>query len=89
MPSRYWEVIRPGSRGVAVERLALQLATLRRQPYSGGRTVFDDDLLRQVRAFQLAEGLTPDGVAGPQTLIRLDKAAARMAPTLAGKEEGK
>lgn len=86
LPSRYWEVIRLGSRGPLVERLALQLAFLRGQPYGGGKLVYDEELQRQVRDFQLTAGLAPDGVAGPQTLIRLDKAVERAAPRLSARE---
>ena len=37
--------------------------------------VFDDQLFNQVRRFQGDHGLTADGIAGPETLIRLSNAA--------------
>ncbi len=39
-------------------------------------------LRTQVRAFQVAQGLVPDGVAGPLTLIRLNRAAGTDEPRL-------
>ena len=39
-------------------------------------------LRTQVQAFQLAQGLVPDGVAGPLTLIRLNRAAGVDEPRL-------
>jgi murein L,D-transpeptidase YcbB/YkuD len=44
--------------------------------------VFDDILTAQVKEFQLSQGLTPDGNAGPQTLNRLVNLADRTAPRL-------
>jgi len=39
-------------------------------------------LRTQVQAFQVAQGLVPDGVAGPLTLIRLNRAADTLEPRL-------
>lgn len=49
---------------------------LRQQLADGGSTaertmVFDDDLKRRVVAFQQANGLTPDGIVGDETLLRI------------------
>jgi general secretion pathway protein A len=41
-------------------------------------------LPERVRVFQLAQGLPPDGVAGPLTLMRLNRSAGVEEPTLAG-----
>ncbi|MDZ7590768.1 MAG: AAA family ATPase [Rubrivivax sp.] len=41
-------------------------------------------LPERVRVFQLAQGLPPDGVAGPLTLMRLNRSAGVDEPTLAG-----
>ena len=57
---------------------------LRQQLANGGSvertTVYDDDLKRRVVAFQRANGLTPDGIVGDETLVRLTAMAtdARM-----------
>jgi general secretion pathway protein A len=51
------------------------VAWLRQQLASGGTpertTVYDDELKRRVVAFQRANGLTPDGIVGDETLVRL------------------
>ena len=48
---------------------------LRQQLANGGTvertTVYDDELKRRVVAFQRANGLTPDGIVGDETLVRL------------------
>ena len=41
-------------------------------------------LRERVHAFQLAEGLPPDGLAGPMTLMRLNRAAGIEEPRLGG-----
>ena len=58
------------------------VAWLRQQLAIGGTTerttVYDDDLKRHVVAFQRAHGLTPDGIVGDETLVRLTATDARM-----------
>jgi len=81
---------RLGERGPAVERLSKQLAQAEgKTPETTGDPVFDDALLRQIKQFQLAQGLAPDGIVGPQTLVRLSSAADRAAPTLIRGQGGK
>ena len=69
--------LRPGMSSRDVAWLRQQLAT-------GGTTdrttVYDDELKRRVVAFQRAHGLTPDGIVGDETLVRLTALAtdARM-----------
>jgi general secretion pathway protein A len=69
--------LRPGMSSSDVTWLRQQLAT-------GGTaertTVYDDELKQRVVAFQRANGLTPDGIVGDETLVRLTAMAtdARM-----------
>lgn len=61
--------LRPGMTGRDVAWLRQQLA-------DGGQAaerplVFDEDLKQRVVAFQRANGLTPDGIVGDETLLRL------------------
>jgi general secretion pathway protein A len=75
--------IRPGDRGPAVEWLAGQFARLRGgNPETTGDAVFDEALMRQVKQFQLARGVIPDGSVGPRTLIRLVGAVDQTGPKL-------
>jgi general secretion pathway protein A len=83
MPPVTQRVIRPGDRGAAVEWLSRQLAQVQgRVVAMDSDWVFDDILTAQVKQFQLSQGLTPDGNAGPQTLNRLVNLADQTAPRL-------
>ena len=82
-PPQAHQSIQYGARGPAVAWLSQQLAS-----GSGGAAqttgdpVFDDALVRRVREFQLAQGLIPDGIVGPQTLMRLSIVSDQSAPKL-------
>lgn len=81
-PPEKSELIRTGSRGATVDWLAQQLSHLAGKKERVEHAVFDANLERQVKQFQVAQGLTPDGAAGPQTLIRLSAVADNSAPAL-------
>jgi general secretion pathway protein A len=76
-----------GSRGPAVSWLRQSLARVQ-GGNAEGPAVFDDELVRRVKAFQHAEGIAPDGVAGALTLIRLnlrrDQDLPRLSKTVLG-----
>lgn len=76
--------IRIGKRGPVVQWVAGQLARLdgREPPSPATDIVFDDALERQVRKFQIEQGLVPDGHPGAQTLMRLSSAGDRLGPKL-------
>lgn len=75
--------IRMGERGPVVEWLSKHLAlTQGGEMVPGKPPVYDAELMLQVKQFQLAQGLVPDGVAGPQTLMRLIGVADQAAPKL-------
>jgi general secretion pathway protein A len=64
--------LKPGMRGRDVLWLRQRLSDLDGQPaVRGASPVYDDDLKRRVAAFQEVESLTPDGIAGEETLVRL------------------
>ena len=76
MPTGYVQVLAPGASGPAVASLAAGLARLAGRPTvptapMGDR--YDAALLQQVAAFQLAQGLKPDGLAGPTTFMMLNR----------------
>ncbi|MEK7437129.1 MAG: AAA family ATPase [Pseudomonadota bacterium] len=87
MPPEAHENIGSGERGAAVQWLRRQLALAQgrgadpgqKQSFAQG---FDQELLRQVKQFQLLQGLVPDGVVGPRTLMRLAAVADESAPKL-------
>ncbi|HKB24794.1 MAG TPA: AAA family ATPase [Methylomirabilota bacterium] len=64
--------LKPGMRGKDVLWLRQRLSDLDGQPASRDASpVYDEDLKRRVAAFQEVESLTPDGIAGEETLVRL------------------
>jgi general secretion pathway protein A len=87
MPQNAHENIRSGERGPAVAWLSRQLARAQgRAAEASNDPLFDQALLHQVKQFQLAEGLIPDGVVGPRTLVRLAGVADQTAPKLSPKQ---
>ncbi|TAK66862.1 MAG: AAA family ATPase [Betaproteobacteria bacterium] len=89
MPPDAQETIRSGERGAAVQWLIRQLAEAQgRVSASGKDPLFDDVLERQVKQFQLAQGLIPDGAVGPQTVMRLAGVGDRSAPNLLPRQGG-
>ncbi|MBI4291002.1 MAG: AAA family ATPase [Betaproteobacteria bacterium] len=90
LPGEARENIRQGESGPAVQWLSRQLAQLQgRAVDTGKELLFDDVLVRQVKQFQLAQGLVPDGAVGPQTLMRLSAVADQAAPKLRREQGGK
>lgn len=89
LPPDTYRNIRTGERGPAVEWLSKQLAQAQGRVVKTGRNpVFDADLKRQVKQFQLSHGLVPDGVVGPRTLARLSSVADQTAPRLSSDQGG-
>jgi general secretion pathway protein A len=90
MPHEAHENMRAGERGPAVAWLIKQIAQDQgRVAEPGKNPLFDETLVRQVKQFQLAQGLIPDGAVGPQTLMRLAGIADQSAPKLTSVHEGK
>jgi len=84
LPPDTHEQIRLGKSGPAVLWLSRQLAQVQGREIPAGtqEAVFDEALARNVRQFQLEQGLIPDGAAGPQTLMRLSTVADQSGPKL-------
>ena len=83
MPPVASKVLRPDDNGPDVEWLAKQLASLDGNAVkTTGNQVFDAAMMREVKQFQLAHGLVPDGVVGNQTMMQLSSAADLKAPKL-------
>ncbi len=71
--------LRPGERAPRVERLRERLAleTGRVLAQENDPELFDAQLEAELKRFQQRHGLTPDGVAGPETLEALNLPVAR------------
>jgi len=82
-PNGYSGPVRPGHRGEIVQILGEKSAQAQNQQWIGtARLYYDVGLKEQVKSFQRAEGLTPDGVAGPITWIRMNSLTEANIPTL-------
>ena len=72
-PEAYTGVLEPGTAGPMVSWLDAQLAAVQgRAPLAEPPAVYDESLVRQVRAFQSSKGLFADGVLGPRTVIQIN-----------------
>ena len=88
-PPGYEGELKPGDRGPAVTWLGQALATLQGKPLlPESDLVFDDEMVAEVKRFQIKAGLVPDGIVGPQTLIHLNTLLGSDEPllTLAAEE---
>ena len=81
-PDGYTALLAPGSAGPVVDRLAGQLAALDGSAPPAAGQGFDAALKARVHAFQLAQGLKPDGRAGPTTFMQLNRARGAAEPRL-------
>jgi general secretion pathway protein A len=81
-PAGYREGLREGQGGPAIEWVASRLAAARGAPAPTRPAVFDGGLRGEVRAFQVAQGLPPDGRPGPLTYMQLNRAAGVDEPRL-------
>lgn len=84
-PSDYRGDIRPGDRGAQVMWLGRRLSRGQETGTDYSRDlVYNNEMIEQVKKFQLANGLTPDGIVGPRTMILMN--AGDGGPTLSGRE---
>lgn len=82
-PAGYSTPVYPGHEGEIVTWLDRQLALIHgRPPAQGSRLSLEGPLLDELRQFQAAKGLTPDGILGPVTLIHLHNVSTGSYPRL-------
>ncbi|MFN2257547.1 MAG: peptidoglycan-binding protein, partial [Desulfuromonadaceae bacterium] len=82
-PPDYSTPVYPGHEGEMVTWLDQKLAVIHERPPAGEtRPVLGGTLLDELRQFQAANGLTPDGILGPVTLIHLHNATGGTYPRL-------
>jgi general secretion pathway protein A len=81
-PPDYRRKLMEGDSGPAVDWLSARMATLHGEAVPTGTRRFDEQLKARVHAFQLAQGLTPDGVAGATTLMQLNRLTGVSEPRL-------
>ena len=81
-PPEYSGKLRVGTSGPAVTWLASRLALIQGSPQPGEQKRYDALLKSQVSAFQLANSLKADGVAGAETFMQLNRAIGIDEPRL-------
>ncbi len=84
-PEGYKSKLTDGQSGPAVDWLAQQLAVIQHEPPPVGKQKLDPQLKARLHAFQLTQGLPPDGVAGPTTFMQLNRALGVAEPQLQGR----
>jgi general secretion pathway protein A len=84
VPPGYSVPLSLGSQGALVDAVGAQLAQQQGAPAPAPDHPFDAALRARVAAFQQAQGLAPDGVAGPTTLMQINRASGVSEPWLAG-----
>ncbi|MBK7614823.1 MAG: AAA family ATPase [Burkholderiales bacterium] len=85
-PEGHAELLQPGSGGKGVDWLATALAQWRGvAPPPAGTARLDAALTAQVVAFQNARSLMPDGLAGPSTLMQLNRTMGVDEPRLSAR----
>jgi len=83
VPPNFNGSIRLGSKGPDVQWLASRLAAISGGSVSSnGLVSYDDNLIEQVKTFQRREGLESDGIAGVQTLIRINSVTDNNVPRI-------
>ncbi len=86
MPPGYKDLIKPGHAGKVVAWLSQAMNGINKQIHRVSaqhkHSYYDENLVQQVKAFQLREGLRSDGVVGVKTLIHINQFSGKTAPML-------
>ena len=85
MPPGYTNRIDKGQKGSMIDWLATGLAKAGSEAPPAVPSVFDNRLQARVAAFQLAQGLRPDGLPGPTTVMQLNRVTGVDEPKLSSK----
>jgi general secretion pathway protein A len=81
-PAAYRAPLSDGGNGPVVDALSAQLAAWSGEPLPERGRVFDVALKARVSTFQRAQGLKPDGIAGPTTFMQLNRVSGVDEPRL-------
>lgn len=72
-PRAFREQVPAGAQGADVDWIAARLAQLDGQGAPAANQPFDTNIQQRLRAFQAAQNLKADGLAGPRTYMRLNQ----------------
>ncbi|RDH83008.1 MAG: peptidoglycan-binding protein [endosymbiont of Galathealinum brachiosum] len=81
-PPGYQDLIMPGNAGKVVSWLSKRMNEINQNPEKTQHNYYDRELVEQVKAFQLRQGLKNDGVVGVKTLIQINHIVGLKAPLL-------
>ena len=82
-PAFYSTAITPGDQGDMISWLYTQLSTINNHNVLDmAISTYDDYMVKQVKDFQLQQGLTADGIVGPVTIIHLNTHSGIKVPLL-------
>ena len=81
-PERFGETVSMTNQGPQVDWVAKQLAKVYGTRMQSPGQPFNAKMFKQVREFQLSQGLFIDGIVGPTTLMHLNRVAGLNEPSL-------
>ena len=81
-PPAYIEPIKPGNAGNVVLWLSKTMNEINQLSHLSPLSYYDKNLVKQVKAFQLREGLKGDGIVGVRTLIHINQLIEKTTPLL-------
>ncbi len=88
-PEGYRQKLTLGSKGPAVDWLATQLARLRQEPTPPAGQRLDDGMQARLSAFQVSQGIKPDGMAGAMTFMQINRLTGVDEPHLTTESPGR
>jgi general secretion pathway protein A len=88
-PPQYRGQLQIGDKGQGIAWVRLQLSILQgKSEIPAGEAVYDEAMVDELKRFQKEQGLEPDGLAGPLTLIRLNALTGLDVPLLTPIQQG-
>ena len=81
-PRRFRDELLDGDRGVDVDWIGAQMARIDHLAKPRENAMFDQEMSRRVRQFQIAQKIKADGLVGPKTYMRLNRMAGIIEPEL-------
>jgi general secretion pathway protein A len=89
-PMGYRSAVKPGYSGPEVAWIDRHLSLFEgKNPSAAKEQPYDGELVSRMKRFQIAEGLIPDGIVGPQTFIQLSNISGENGPALIKKSGGR
>jgi general secretion pathway protein A len=88
MPLKHSGTIHQGTRGEIVQLVERHISLIKGRSERRAVDHYDAFLESEIRNFQMLEGLVPDGIVGPDTIMHLNTAVVSRDPVLRSGEKG-